>query len=253
MNKLLTTPSEALVADMAKIDGDIVILGAGGKMGPSLSVLIKNACEAAGSDKKVTAVSRFTDPYAVALLEDSGVRVHRAELLDPAALERLPDAENVIFMAGRKFGTGGQEALTWAMNAWLPSLVAERYKHARIVAFSSGNVYPMLDPAEGGAHEDTPPEPVGEYAMSCLARERIFEYASLNYGTPVCLYRLNYSVDLRYGVLYDLAARIADSRPVRITTPYVNCIWQGSANEAAARCLLLCDSPAARIKLCDVE
>jgi len=253
LDDLLTQPSPGLIADMAKIDGDILILGAGGKMGPSLAILIKNACCVAGLEKRVIAVSRFSDPLAVSLLKQHGVDAISADLMRPGALAELPNAENIIYMAGRKFGTDGQESLTWATNAWLPALVAERYKDARIVAFSSGNIYPMRSPKDGGADEDTAPEPVGEYAMSCLARERIFEYASNTYGTKVCLYRLNYAVDLRYGVLYDIAQNILSGKPVRITSPVFNCIWQGSANEIAVRCLTLCESPVNRLNVTGPE
>jgi len=244
LDQLLTTPSPKLIADISKIKGDIIILGAGGKMGPSLSVLAKNACKAAGIDKKIIAVSRFSDPMAVDLLNKHDVSTISIDLMKPKAMDTLPDAENIIYMAGRKFGTDGQEHLTWAMNTWLPSLAAERYKHANIVSFSSGNIYPMMHPQDGGADETTPLDPVGEYAMSCLGRERIFEHASITYGTPVCQYRLNYAVDLRYGVLNDIAQNILSDQPIKITTPVFNCIWQGSANEIAIRCILLCETPA---------
>ena len=244
LDRLLTTPSPKLIADISKIKGDIIILGAGGKMGPTLSVLAKNACKAAGIDKKITAVSRFNDPMAIGLLNKHGVSTISMDLMKPQAINTLPEAENIIYMAGRKFGTDGQEHLTWAMNTWLPSLAAERYKNSNIVSFSSGNIYPMMNPRDGGADETTPLDPVGEYAMSCLGRERIFGHASITYGTPVCHYRLNYAVDLRYGVLNDLAQNILGGNPIKITTPVFNCIWQGSANEIAIRCILLCKSPA---------
>ena len=244
LDKLLTTPTEALAEDMAKITGDIMVLGAGGKMGPSLCVLIKNACNLAGVDKKITAVSRFGDPFAVNLLKQHGIEIVSTDLLEPSAVANLPNAKNIIYMAGRKFGTHGQEHLTWAMNAWLPSLVAEKYKDSSIVVFSTGNVYPMNVPRDGGADETAKLGPIGEYAMSCLARERVFEYASHTYKTPICLFRLGYAVDLRYGVLYDIAKNIAAGEPVVITTPVFNCIWQGSANEIAIRCLTICESPA---------
>jgi nucleoside-diphosphate-sugar epimerase len=244
LDQLLTTPSPALIQDTTKINGDIIVLGAGGKMGPSLSVLLKNACQKAGIEKRITAVSRFTDPHAVALLNQNGVECIHADLLAPGAMEKLPNAANIIYMAGRKFGTIGQESLTWAMNTWLPALAAERYKESRIAVFSSGNVYPMVRPKNGGCDENTPPQPVGEYAMSTLGRERMFQYASDTYGTPVTLLRLNYAVDLRYGVLYDIAKSITDNLPIRITAPVFNCIWQGYANEIAIRSLLICGSPA---------
>jgi len=253
LDNLLTTPSLGLVADMAKIEGDIIILGAGGKMGPSLSLLAKNACKEGGLNKRVIAVSRFSDPFAVELLAKHGVETISGDLMEPDFLASLPDAHNIIFMAGRKFGTDGQECQTWAMNTWLPSMVAQRFKKSRIVVFSSGNIYPMKSPKDGGADENTPLDPVGEYAMSCLGRERVFEYASQEFGTKVCMYRLNYAVDLRYGVLNDIAQTILKNEPVTITAPVFNCIWQGYANEIALRCLLMCESPANRLNVTGPE
>jgi len=253
LDGLLTEPSTGLISDMPKIKGDIIILGAGGKMGPTLSMLAKNACRAAEARTKVIAVSRFSDPLVKPLLANNGVETVSIDLMKPGAVAELPDAGNVIFMAGRKFGTEGQECQTWAMNAWLPSLVAERYKRSNIVVFSSGNIYPMVSPGSGGADEAAPPEPVGEYAMSCLGRERLFEYASVAYGARVCFYRLNYAVDLRYGVLNDIAQNILNNKPIRITAPVFNCIWQGSANEIAIRCLTICESPANRLNVTGPE
>lgn len=237
LNRLLTTPSRALTEELGALEGDLMILGAGGKMGPTLSVLAKNALRAAGVDKRVIAVSRFGDPLSAELLRQNGVELISTDLLRPGALDALPDAENIVYMAGRKFGTDGSEALTWAMNTWLPSRVAERYKASRIVVFSSGNLYPKVPVAGGGATEDTRTEPLGEYCMSCQGRERMFEYAANTFGTRVALYRLNYAVDLRYGVLYDLARSILADEPIPLTTPSFNCIWQGDANEAALRLL----------------
>ena len=205
LNKMLTTPSEALSWELGRLEGDILVLGAGGKMGPTLCVLAKNALRAAGVEKRVIAVSRFSDPLVVELLRENGVEMISADLLAPGALDSLPDAENVIYMAGKKFGTDGNEYATWAMNTWLPSRVAERYQNSRIVVFSSGNLYPKVGVHSGGATEETRTEPVGEYCMSCQGRERMFEYAAKTYGTRVAVYRLNYAVDLRYGVLSDAA------------------------------------------------
>jgi len=244
LDKMLTTPSPALVEDMKKLDGDIMILGAGGKMGPTLAALARNAVTAAGLDKRVIAVSRFSDPYAVKLLHENGVGTISADLLADGALESLPDIPNIIYMAGRKFGTGADASATWVMNTSLPTLVARRFKGANIVAFSTGNVYPMVSPSTGGCSEDTPVSPIGEYAMSCLGRERVFEQAAREYGTKVLLFRLNYAVDLRYGVLYDLAAKIMAGEPIDLATPAFNCIWQGYANEAAIRALLHTSCPA---------
>ncbi len=238
LNEMLTTPSAALVNDMKTLNGDIMVLGAGGKMGPTLCVLAKNALRAAGVNKRVIAVSRFSDPIVVELLQKNGVEMISADLLTPGALDALPEVENVVFMAGKKFGTDGNEYMTWAMNTWLPSRVAERFKNSRIVVFSSGNLYPQVPVCSGGATEETPTQAVGEYVMSCQGRERMFEYAAKTFGTRVAIYRLNYAVDLRYGVLYDLARNILEDKPISVTTPSFNCIWQGDANEAALRLLL---------------
>ncbi len=253
LDGLLTNPSRRLVEDMARIDGDIMILGAGGKMGPSLALLAKKAIALSSTVKRVIAVSRFTDPFAVRLLEENGIEAVSTDLLEDGALDALPDAPNIIFMAGRKFGTDGQEVLTWAMNAWLPSLVARRYRNSRIVVFSSGNIYPMMPVCSGGATEETTPGPVGEYGMSCLGRERMFEYGSRTYGTPVFLLRLNYAVDLRYGVLHDIASNIAAGIPIQVSTACFNCIWQGDANEMALRSLLHARSPAVRMNITGPE
>lgn len=238
LDNALSTPSAALVQDMSKIKGDIMILGAGGKMGPTLALLAKNALAQAGSGSKVIAVSRFSDPLVCSLLKKHGIEMHSSDLLVPGALDALPDAPNIIYMAGRKFGTDGGEALTWAMNAWLPSRVAQRYKDSSIVAFSTGNVYPKVPVHSGGATEETLPAPIGEYGMSSLARERMFEYAAGEYGTKVGIYRLNYAVDLRYGVLFDIAQNILSETPISLESPSFNCIWQADANEAALRMLL---------------
>ncbi len=244
LDKLLTEPSDALVEDIAKIKGDIMVLGAGGKMGPTLCILAKNAIEKAGIDKRVIAVSRFTDPIATELLHTHGVETISCDLLDTEKLYALPDVENVIYMAGRKFGTDGSEWQTWAMNATLPAFVADKFKKSNIVVFSSGNIYPIVPLASGGCTEKDKTGPVGEYAMSCLARERAFEYAANTFGTKIFIYRLNFAVDLRYGVIYDMADKILKGTSISVTTPVLNCIWQGSANEIAIRGLLHAEAPA---------
>ena len=244
LNELLTTPSDKLVEDIAKIKGDIMVLGAGGKMGPTLCVLAKNAIKKAGIEKRVIAVSRFSDQYALDLLHSNGVETISADLLNQESLNSLPETENVIFMAGRKFGTdGGTEYLTWAMNATLPAFVAYKFRKSNIVVFSSGNIYPIVPLSHGGCTEEDKVAPSGEYPMSVLARERAFEYASHQYGTRVFNYRLNFAVDLRYGVLYDCAKKIIDGTPISLTTPCYNFIWQGTANEIAIRGLLHAESP----------
>ncbi|MBQ4527037.1 MAG: NAD(P)-dependent oxidoreductase [Clostridia bacterium] len=244
LNQLLTTPSQALIGDIKKIKGDIMILGAGGKMGPTLCVLAKNACKAAGIDKKIYAVSRGSDKIAAELMISNGIEVINADLLDKEKLYSLPDVENIIYMAGRKFGTDGNEWQTWAMNATLPAFVADKFKNSNIVVFSSGNIYPIVPVSEGGCTEADRPLPNGEYAMSCLARERAFEYAANTFGTKVFIYRLNFAVDLRYGVLFDCADKIMKGEPISLSTPCFNFIWQGSANEIAIRGLLHAASPA---------
>jgi nucleoside-diphosphate-sugar epimerase len=243
LNEMLTTPSAKLIEDVKKIEGDIMVLGAGGKMGPTLCVLAKNAIKAAGIKKRVIAVSRFSDPIALELLHSNGVETISADLLDKESLDALPEVENIIYMAGRKFGTDGQEYLTWAMNSTLPAFVAYKFRKSNIVVFSSGNIYPIVPLSKGGCTEDDRVAPIGEYAQSCLARERAFEYASHKYGTKVFIYRLNFAVDLRYGVIFDCAKKILDGTPISLTTPCFNFIWQGSANEIAIRGLLHCESP----------
>lgn len=253
LNDRLTAPSPALVGDMAKLDGDILVLGAGGKMGPSLARMAKRAADAAGTGRRVIAVSRFSDPVAAKQLSDHGIELIGGDLLKSGFLESLPDAPNVVYMAGRKFGTAGQEYLSWAMNCWLPVHVAEKYRKSRVVVFSSGNIYPMMPLSSGGASEDVPPCPVGDYGMSTLGRERMFEYASRQFGTDVLLYRLNYALDLRYGVLYDIARKIMAGEPVSVATPCFNCIWQGDAVEIALRSLRLAGHPAVKLNVTGPE
>lgn len=243
LDEMLSTPSQALIDDIKKIKGDIMVLGAGGKMGPTLCVLAKNAVKAAGIEKRVIAVSRFTDKFATELLKKQGVETISCDLLDTEQLDALPEVENVIYMAGRKFGTDGEEWKTWGMNATLPAFVAKKFQKSNIVVFSSGNIYPIVPLSTGGCKETDKIGPVGEYTMSCLARERAFEYAANTYGTKVFIYRLNFAVDLRYGVLYDMANNILEGNPIRVETPCLNAIWQGSANEIAIRGLLHAEAP----------
>lgn len=253
LNELLTAPSDKLVSDIKKIKGDIMILGAGGKMGPTLAILAKAAIEKAGVEKRVIAVSRFSDSIALELLHSKGIETISCDLLDNDSLNALPEVENIIYMAGRKFGTDGQEYLTWAMNATLPAFVAYKFRKSNIVVFSSGNIYPIVPLSSGGCTEEDKVGPVGEYAMSCLARERAFEYAANQYGTKVFIYRLNFAVDLRYGVLFDCAKKIMDGTPISLSTPCFNFIWQGSANEIAIRGLLHCGAPAVKMNVTGPE
>src|SRR5215218_1662694 len=240
----LLQPSDALVADIAALDGDILILGVGGKMGPALARLAKSAIDKAGVTKKVIGVARFTEPGLQEELEQEGIETYQADLLDDQQLASLPDAENVLYLAGTKFGTTGNESLTWAMNTYLPGRVAQKYKDARIVAFSTGNVYPLTPVLSGGADENTLPEPVGEYAQSCLGRERMFQYFASKYNTPLLIYRLNYANDVSYGVLLEIARAVKEERPIDLSMGHVNVIWQGDANEIALRALHHCGVPA---------
>jgi nucleoside-diphosphate-sugar epimerase len=252
LEDLLSEPTPRVVETLARIAGDIVVLGAGGKMGPTLARMARRAADLAGTPRRVIAVSRFTTA-ARERLEAHGVETLACDLLDPAAVERLPEAPNVIFMAGRKFGSTGAESLTWAMNCYLPALVARRYGSSRIVAFSTGNVYGLTPAGRGGSRESDRPAPVGEYAMSCLGRERMFEHFSHSASTPVVLLRLNYAVEMRYGVLVDLASRILADEPIDVAMGYVNVIWQGDANAMALAALDHATSPAAIVNIAGEE
>ncbi len=243
LEQRLSEPSDRLVRDLAGLDGDVLILGVGGKMGPSLAKLLARGLAAAGKNARVTGVSRFSSGTLREELEAAGIRTVSADLLEEAALSRLPEARNVIYMAGHKFGTTGREYYTWAMNAYLPGRVAEKFKASRIVAFSSGNIYPLTAVTQGGASEETAPAPIGEYAQSCLGRERVFEYFSRKNGTPLVNFRLNYAIDLRYGILLEVAKAVKEREPIDLNMGLVNVIWQGDANEMAIRSLLHCDSP----------
>lgn len=239
----LAEPSEALIRDIAALDGDIMLLGIGGKMGPSLARLAMNAIKKAGVSKKVYGASRFSSGGLREELERDGVHTLAVDLLDDPQLQDLPDVKNVIYMAGTKFGTTGNEHFTWAMNSYLPGRVAEKYRNSRIVVFSTGNVYPLTPVLQGGATEQTTPNPNGEYGQSCLGRERVFEYFSHKYHTPITIFRLNYAIDLRYGILLEIARAVKAGQPIDITMGHANCIWQGDANEMALRSLLVCSTP----------
>jgi nucleoside-diphosphate-sugar epimerase len=241
----LSEPRDKTVEALGRVPGDIVILGAGGKMGPTLSRMAARAAELAdrGTRRRVIAVSRFSDRSIVRSLEQHGVEALQADLLDPRAVERLPDAPNVVFMAGQKFGTTDAPSRTWMMNVVVPDHCARRYAGARIVAFSTGNVYPLVNVLAGGATERTKPHPVGEYAASCLGRERVFEHYASSHNTRVAILRLNYAIDLRYGVLSDLAVRVASGSLLPIAMGYVNVIWQGDANRVALEMLPHAESP----------
>jgi len=236
LEQLLARPTPEVVETMRRMKGDLMLLGVGGKMGPSLARMARRASELAGVSRRIIGVARFSSPQLAGELQAGGIETIACDLLDEKALERLPDVPNLLFLAGMKFGATGQEALTWAMNTHLPALVCRRFPQSRIVAFSTGNVYGLVPVTGGGSRETDPPAPVGEYAMSCLGRERIFEHFSRTRGTPVALIRLNYACDLRYGVLVDLAQKVAGGRPVDLAIGAFNTIWQGDANAVTLRC-----------------
>lgn len=253
LENVLTQPAPSLVQFVTGLSSPLVILGAGGKMGPSLAALAKRAADQARHDLEVIAVSRFTDPAAKAWLEKRGVKTVSADLLKREEVERLPDSANVIYLVGLKFGTAQNPGMTWAMNTIPPAHVSERYRSSKIVALSSGNVYPMCNVTRLGSQEEDPLTPLGEYANAVVARERIFEFYSRQHNTPVCVIRLFYAVELRYGVLVDIAGKIIRGEPISLRNGYFNCIWQGDANEMIIRSLSLAASPPSRFNLCQPE
>ena len=253
LEALLSEPSEAAIDAMRRADGDVIVLGVAGKMGPTLARMARRAMDAAGLKHRVIGVARFSAPEQQRTLEACGVETIRCDLLDPSAVARLPEAPHVVFMAGRKFGSAGNEPLTWAMNAHLPAVVCARYRGSRIVAFSTGNVYGLTAHGRAGSREGDTLAPVGEYAMSCLARERMFEYFSDTAGIPVAILRLNYATEMRYGVLVDLARRVSRGEAVDVTMGYFNTIWQGDANAMALAALTQATTPASIVNIAGPE
>ena len=249
LEDLLSTPSDADRAALSALKGNLLMLGAAGKMGPSLARLAKRAAP----HLNVIAVARFSEAHLRPELENDGIETHARDLLAPGALDALPEAENVIYLAARKFGTTGDASPTWATNTVLPGLVAQRYPKSRIISWSTGNVYPLVPIESGGATEETPLAPVGEYGQSALGRERIFEYYSRAQGTPVCMLRLNYAVDLRYGVLVDIARQVQAGQTINLEAGHVNVIWQGDANSICLRAWDLCASPPSALNVTGSE
>ncbi len=245
LDELLCRPSQALIDDLDRVGGDIMILGVGGTMGPTLAGLAK----AAAPKRRVIGVARFSEPGVKEWLEARGIETIACDLLDEAAIKALPKFPNIIFMAGRKFGAEGDLALTWAMNTHVPALVAQAFPASRIVAFSTGCVYPFVPVNGKGSDESMPPNPPGEYAQSCVGRERMFEYFSSRFKTPGRLFRLNYAIDMRYGVLHDIATKVAAGKPIDLGIGHVNFIWQGDAAAQALRCLAHCDTPTSPINV----
>ena len=253
LEDLLSEPSEGAVEAMGRLSGDLLLLGVGGKMGPTLARMARRASEAAGVRRRIIGVSRFSAGPLEARLHEHDVETIRCDLLDPAQLAQLPDAPNVLFMTGMKFGSTGQEAMTWGMNALLPGLVCQKFARSRIVAFSTGNVYGLSPVTHGGSQEADPLRPVGEYAMSALGRERIFEYGSRTWKVPMALLRLNYATEMRYGVLVDLALSVLHERPIDLSMGCLNAIWQADANAMALQAFDHLASPPTVLNLAGPE
>jgi len=253
LEELLSRPTPEVVDLFKTLEGDIIFLGIAGKIGPSIARMAMRASKEAGVSKRIIGVSRFSNEQERSQIERFGIETIRGDLLEPDFVNSLPKVKNVVFLAGMKFGAEGNLSLTWAMNTYVPAMVAEHFKYSRIVAFSTGCVYPLVDVKSGGSVESDKPVATGEYAQSCLGRERMFEHGSLKYGTPVSLIRLNYSVEMRYGVLVDVASKVKNDQPVDLSMGYFNVIWQGDMNAMSLLSLSQCTSPAKIINITGPE
>jgi nucleoside-diphosphate-sugar epimerase len=253
LDEALVTPNAADIETLAQLTGDVLIVGAGGKMGPSLATRVRRAADATAIRRKVIAASRFSEPAGRQSLERAGIETIACDLTDRAQIAALPSCDHVLYLAGRKFGTTDRSDLTWFTNTVVPALVAERFSSSRLVVFSTGNVYPLVPAAGPASVETDPPQPVGEYAQSCLGRERVVEFISHERGIRALLFRLNYAVDLRYGTLVDIARRVQNGDEIDLTVGWLNALWQGDANSYAIRSLALCASPAAVLNVTGPE
>ncbi|MHC4872233.1 MAG: NAD-dependent epimerase/dehydratase family protein [Planctomycetota bacterium] len=254
LEELFAVPSDGLVEDIAKLEGDIMILGAGGKIGPSMAKLAANAIKEAGIDKKIIAVDlAFNDEARKKELEAMGIELVCCDLLDEKAVAKLPDVKNILYLAGMKFGSTGNEAKLWAMNVYMPGMIASRFRESNLVEVSSGNVYGLNNVLHGGATEDMDVYPMGEYAISVQGRERMFEHFSRSCGTPSTCARLFYAIDMRYGIINDIAMKMLDGQTIDISMGNFNCIWQGDANDQILRCLNICDTPPKYINITGPE
>jgi nucleoside-diphosphate-sugar epimerase len=244
LDELISRPSDEVIEMFSHLEGDIIFLGISGKIGPSLASMAKRACDEAGVSKRIVGVSLFDSPEQQKRIESIGIETIHGDLLNTDFLKSLPSLKNVFFLAGMKFGSLDNLSLTWAVNSYLPGVVVEHFKHSRIVAFSTGCVYPLVPVKSGGSKESDMPDAIGEYAQSCLGRERMFQYGSNKNNTKVTLIRLNYSVELRYGVLVDIAVKVKNNLPVDLAMGFFNVIWQGDVNDYVLRSLELSASPA---------